>query len=135
MKKISLLFFSGIGYILASPLASAQTINIWQGTGRGGQTCNVIGPCNFCDAMIVISNIVRILLLFSIPIAVLMIVAGAILLAVAGGSPDKVKKGKDIITSAVIGVVIALLAWVVVNTLIHVLTGRPNFPWNQINCS
>ena len=53
---------------------------------------------------------------------------------IAGGSEDNVKKGREIIKMAVIGLIIALTAWVIVNTVLHFLTGNPNFPWAKINC-
>ncbi|MEK7464547.1 MAG: pilin [Patescibacteria group bacterium] len=113
----------------------AQFINIWQNTGAGGITCNIKGPCDFCDAVVVASNIVKFLFQVSIPIAVIMMVYGAIILMFAAGSEERFATGKKIITSAVIGLSIALVAWVIIGTLLHVLTGNPDYPWASITCS
>ena len=49
--------------------------------------------------------------------AVAMIVVGAIYFVVSGGSQDKQREGKDIITSAVWGVVLLLGAYIILNTI------------------
>ncbi len=49
--------------------------------------------------------------------AVAMIVVGAIYFVVSGGSQDKQREGKDIITSAVWGVVLLLGAYIILNTV------------------
>lgn len=53
----------------------------------------------------------------------------------AGGSPERMKKGRDAITIAVTGVTIALVAWVVLNSIIQVLAGGSALPWYSIECS
>ncbi len=49
--------------------------------------------------------------------AVIMIVIGAIYYVVSGGSQDKQREGKDIITSAIWGVVLLLGAYTILNTV------------------
>lgn len=121
---------------LSVPVVHAAPFDIWSGTGAGGSaTCNVEGPCTFCDGMKVIFNIVETLVFVVIPLAVLVIVYGGIRLVTASGSEENVKKGKDAITNAVIGVVIALAAWVVINETLHILTGNISFPWNELQCT
>jgi len=126
--------------------ANAQTINIWEGTGVGGTPCNkpivdnegkiYTNACDFCDALIVVRNIIQYLVQAAIAIAVGMIVWGAIQLMIAGGSEERVSKGKKTVTSAAIGVTIALTSWLIVNTIIHVLAGNPTWQiWNTITCS
>ena len=135
MKKVfTKILLSTFYFLLSVRFASAQ-LNIWEGTGEGGVTCNVGGPCSFCDALKVTSNIVQLLFQIAIPIAVAMIIYGALRLMFAGGSTERVTQSRKIMTSAVIGLIIALSAWIIVNTLLHVLTGNPSFPWNEITCS
>ncbi len=133
------LLITTISFIIAIYLlpfaASAAFTNIWDGTscaaGGGGPT----EPCTFCDALVVIRNIVTLLFEIAIPLTTVMIVWGALRLMLAAGSEENVRSGRTIITNAVTGLVISLAAWVIVNTILHILTGRVNFPWNQINCS
>jgi hypothetical protein len=44
------------------------------------------------------------------------------------------KEAKGIITKAVIGLVIVLCSWLIINTLIHLILGRVDFPWNNVQC-
>jgi len=128
------IFFVPVQVVFADTQDSGL-FNIWTGTGSGGETCNVKGPCNFCDGIRVAQNIVKALFTIAIPIAVAMIIYGAIRLMISGGSEEQVSKSKKIMTSAVIGLVIALAAWIIINTLFHILTGDVNFPWNSVTCS
>lgn len=120
---------------LAPNFAQAQALDIWQGTSGGG--CNISGskPCNFCDVIIVASNIIKYLWYVSTSIATAMIVYGALRLTIAGGSEEAVQKGKSIMMNAVLGLIVALAAWAIINTILHLLAGNLNFPWNQIRCS
>ncbi|KKU91601.1 MAG: hypothetical protein UY23_C0001G0207 [Candidatus Jorgensenbacteria bacterium GW2011_GWA1_48_11] len=132
---LSLALVTSAVFFLAPNPASAQVLNIWQGTSGGG--CNLAGngPCNLCDALIVASNIIQYLWYISTSIATAMIVYGALRLMIAGGSEDAVQKSKSIMTNAVLGLIIALAAWAIVNTILHLLAGSLNFPWNQIQCT
>ncbi len=132
MKKI---VFSIFYFLISASPALAQVLNIWKGTGSGGVTCNVAGPCTFCDALVVASNIITLLFQIAIPVAVAMIVWGALRLMVAAGSPERVQAGKKIITSAIIGIIIIFAVVVILRTLFHVLTGSPDFPWRNITCA
>ncbi|MCP6720141.1 MAG: pilin [Patescibacteria group bacterium] len=136
MKYILIIFITlFIVFPLFPGVASAQ-LNIWEDTGQPGRaTCNIDGPCTFCDALKVTSNVVQLLFQVAIPIAVAMIIYGALRLMFAGGSQERITQSRKIMTSAVIGLIIALSAWIIVNTLLHVLTGNPSFPWNEITCS
>ena len=119
-----------------APVIRAAAFDIWDGTGAGGaRTCNVEGPCSFCDGLKVVFNIIEMLMLVIIPLAVIVIVYGGIRLMTAGGSEEGVKKGKDAITNAVIGIVIALSAWVIINETLHILTGNVDFPWSRLQCT
>ncbi len=136
MKKILLSIFY---YLISGATVSAQGF-IWEGTGGGtpATACNKIGPCNFCDALIATQNVIMFLFEIAIPIAVAMIAYGAIRMMISAGSEEQVRNARHIMTSAVIGLVIALSAWVIVNTVVHVLArnvGDIDFRiWNRISC-
>ena len=70
----------------------------------------------------------------AIPIAAVMIVYGGIMMMIAGGNESRFASGRSAATSAVIGLVIALLAWLIIDTIIKVTTGGSLGPWNKINC-
>jgi len=56
-------------------------------------------------------------------VAVVMIILGGISYATSQGDPGKVKKGKDTILYGVIGLIVALLAFAIVNFVLGALGG------------
>lgn len=131
--------------------ASALSFNIWEGTvatssyrNENGTlttrttTCNVAGSCDFCDGLRVFQNIVSIIFQIAIPLAVVFIVYGGIRLMTSGGSEQGVSTAKEIIKSAVIGLAIALSAWILINIVISLIAGSAygiDFSvWNKIEC-
>lgn len=156
-KKI--LFAALSAVVIFIPLtARAFSFNIWENTTKktvkyvSGTTafevtdnCNVVGPCNLCDALQVFKNIINVLFTISIPIAVAFIVYGGIRVMTSGGSEQNVSEAKNIITSALIGLGIALSAWIIVSVILSVIaqssfptkSGEPiNFKfWNDITCT
>jgi hypothetical protein len=113
----------------------AQVIDIWKDTGSGGVTCNVGGdPCTFCDGLIVASNILTLLFQIAIPVAVAVIVWGALKMMFSAGSPEKLSGAKKTMTSAIVGVIIVFVVVVILRTLFHILSGSPDFPWESITC-
>lgn len=79
--------------------------------------------CNITAFIAWIHQVIRFLLAVAIPLGILFIVYGAFVIITAGGSEDKVKKGKDIILASVIGLAIALSAWLIVTTVKNILLG------------
>ena len=73
-----------------------------------------------------VNNIVQTVITFLIwlvgVLAVIMIIYGGILYTTSGGDPSKTKKGKDTILYGIVGLVIAILAFVIVNFVINVVT-------------
>jgi hypothetical protein len=91
-------------------------------------------PCDLCDAAQVTINVVNFLMNIGVTIAVGMIVYGAIMMMIAGGQPDKITRARKAITMAIIGAIVTLAAWAIVNTTIHIITGDPAYPWQAIEC-
>jgi hypothetical protein len=66
------------------------------------------------------------------PISAVMIVVGGIMIMTAGDSSGRVTTGKEIITAAVVGLLIALLSWLIIDTIMKILTNGRLGPWNQL---
>ncbi len=124
-------------FLSSSGLALAQGTGIWTNTSCAAQstTGGPVGPCDFCDAIIVTNNIIQMLFKFSLVIGTLMIVIGGITMIIATGNENTFKKGQKTLIKAVTGVAIALLSWIIVSTVIRFLTGSSAFPWDQISCT
>jgi hypothetical protein len=80
------------------------------------------------------ANIIDMLVQLTFAIAALMIIVGAIMMIISAGSEDRYKQGKKFVTNAILGIFIALASWVIINTVFHLMTGNPNYPWNSITC-
>ncbi len=74
------------------------------------------------------SNVVGVLAWTIGGISVVMIIVGAIYLITSNGEPDKVKKGKQTIFGACIGLVVAILTAFILNTVIGVAEGETPTP-------
>lgn len=150
-KIFAILLLFIVGSFVFANLASAQTINIWQGAyncqqynrdgtcGKlytGSDTCNTTaGGCSLCNGLQVAINVINEIETLAVVITVGMIIYGAVRLMLSGGSEQMVKEARGIITSAVIGFIIVLCGWVIINTFIHIISPSGiNFPWASIKC-
>ncbi|MFA6999753.1 MAG: IPT/TIG domain-containing protein [Candidatus Paceibacterota bacterium] len=79
-------------------------------------------PCDFNYFMLLINNVIK-FLLFTIatPLVALIIMYTAYLFLTAGGSAGQTEKAKHILFNVVIGYIVALAAWLVVNTIMTTL--------------
>lgn len=82
---------------------------------NGTPTCNASGAN---DPSKYIKNIINIILYVIGAIAVLMIVIGGLRYVISGGDSSQTKNAKDTILYAVIGLVIALMAYAIVNFVV-----------------
>jgi hypothetical protein len=90
-------------------------------------------PCTWCHFGKLIENIIDFLMYLVFPLAVLMIVIGGILIMTSGGSSSRFSKGKEMITGAIIGILIALISWMIIDTIAGGWSGFNIIPWNKIN--
>ncbi|MDP3947500.1 MAG: pilin [bacterium] len=120
--------------LLLSALILAPSFAFAQG---GLVPCN--GPdCTVCHVWVLLDNVVKLLIIIAFAVGAIGIVVGGFFIMTAGGSESRVKKGREIITTAVVGIVIVLVAWVVLNSLFQFLAegveGWDPRLWNQIQC-
>lgn len=94
--------------------------------------------CTLCDFLALIDNVVKFATQLVFVLVVIYMIWGAFLIITSGGSKDRVTKGRKIITSAIIGMVIVLGAWLIVSTVFLVVTGGYEgalpMPWYRIQC-
>jgi len=113
----SIAVFSVVGLVAVTPQYAEAACSDPKGCLQEGvkgagapSTGTSIGP--------LIQNVVNIMLFVLGAAAVIMIVIGGIRYTVSGGDSSAVKGAKDTILYAVIGVVVALLAYAIVNFVI-----------------
>jgi RsiW-degrading membrane proteinase PrsW (M82 family) len=90
--------------------------------------------CGWCELIQLGQNIIDFMIEISLVLAIAFIVYGGIMIMVNSYKPEKLQESRSIIWSALIGLVIVLASWVILNTFFHLLTGNLNWPWNQISC-
>lgn len=103
--------------------------------GRSGQNM-----CTLCDLIVGIEGIVKYLLKIAIGIAVLAICIGGILYIVSVGDPGLIEMGKNAMKNAIIGIIICLVAFIVINTTMLYLGSQTGLgigitSWSEFDCS
>lgn len=113
MKKIlKILFITiAISFLLYS--------NVYAALVQCGNS--VDNPCTYNDLIVLAKNIMNFALYdIALPLSVLLIVWGGIVILSSNGDESKIKKGRAIITSTMIGIGITFGAWLIVHTVIVV---------------
>jgi amino acid transporter len=93
--------------------------------------------CTLCDIFVMIQMIIDFVTAGLFVLAGIFVAVGGVRILASAGSPEHVDAGKRMITSAITGIVIALLSWVILNMLFLGLFGEQKGfqgPWNKIQC-
>lgn len=122
---------------LKGPLVSCTGAPI---TGSNLPTC-----VSLCDLLKTGQNIINFMMALAVlAIGPIMIVVGGIMMLVSGGSQERFSSGRKIATGAVIGIAIALGAFIIVNTFFYFIaigtgsaprTGSNPGSWSNIQCA
>ena len=76
-------------------------------------------PCNFNMLMVLVNNVIKFLLVyFATPLAAIVFAYAGFLLIFSSGNEQKKTQAKSIIGKVLIGYVIALAAWLIINTIL-----------------
>ncbi|HED37915.1 MAG TPA: hypothetical protein ENI76_06695 [Ignavibacteria bacterium] len=95
--------------------------------------CN--GPdCNLCDVAKLAENSISFIVQISFVISALLFTYAGFLFLTAGADSGKVSSARKIFTNTIIGIVIILTAWLVVNVILTVLTGQGVNPFTKVLC-
>jgi len=131
MKKILLTLFSAIiiGVVFVTPTEVVLA--------DGFVPCSGV-DCSFCD-LVTMANTVIIWLfgMIAMIFVFLMIVAG-VGLVTSGGNQSELESAKSKFTNAIIGVIIVLSAWLLVDTIMRAMITDGEMvgwgPWSEIQC-
>jgi len=121
LKKLSIFILGFV--IIFSPFLVVEAVEF-----KGlVPVCNTIvndsggfeDPCDFNMVMAIVNKVIDFLLItLATPLFALIIIYTGWLYLSAGGSQENVKKAKHIFKNAFIGYIIALAAWLIVNTIL-----------------
>lgn len=117
LKQIILSFVAIIG--LAFVAVPVGAVDVFQGA-CSGVTNNTVCDATKTDTSAgdAIKNVINVLLYLLGAAAVIVIVIGGIMYVISGGEQAGVTRAKNMILYAVVGLVIALLAYAIVNFVI-----------------
>ncbi len=91
--------------------------------GPNGPPCDIRAFVNW------VKKIINYLFYISVPIATAFILWGAFVMMKSGGSPGEFEKGKKVILSAIIGIVIIFTSNLIVTTIANILGAKiPTIP-------
>lgn len=120
--QVVLLICLSVGILSLPEMASAQLVPCSGGPSDPCDTCHVIALVNE-----VISWLIGILFLV---FAILMSVAG-IQLVTSGGNTSALEAAKSKFKNALIGIIITMAAWLMVDTLLKVILNNGEIEWQQ----
>ncbi len=103
--------FLALQCLVLSPLAIAPAkaqVELWDSTST--TAFNDTGLSKK-DPRVIIANLIKVVLGFLGTIAVLLVIYSGFLWMTAGGKPDNIKKAKDIMSAAVVGLIIILISY------------------------
>jgi ABC-type Fe3+ transport system permease subunit len=112
---LSLALVLGLGVFAAAPTGA---INVFKGCNGTNSNTTVCNAKDSDDANTLIQAIVNTLLFAVAAISVIMIIVGGIRYASSNGDASRVTSGKNTVLYSVIGLVVAMLAYAIVNFVI-----------------
>ena len=79
-------------------------------------------PCNFNALMELINTVIKFLLFdLALPIAAIMCAYAGFKLVISAGNSEERTSAKKIFTSAILGFIIAIAAWLIIETVLSIL--------------
>ncbi len=89
-------------------------------------------PCGFGGVLAIIQNLVNFAIGLAIIVMTLILVWGGILYITSPANPENRSKANKMLINAVVGLLITLSAWLVVDFVMKTLYGGEFGPWNSI---
>jgi hypothetical protein len=111
-KVIITLTLTAFLFLLISGSASA-----------GSVAASLTNPIGVDDPRDIIGNVIKAMLGIAGSLALLFFIYGGLMWVMAGGSDEKIKKGKDMIMWASLGLAVIFLSYALVRFVISALTG------------
>ncbi len=87
-------------------------------------------PCSFVDVLTLINAVIKFILFkLAVPIAAIMFFYAGFELVTSGGSTEKRGTAKKVFTSTVYGLVLAAGAWLIIRTILSILSSEGAWSW------
>ncbi len=126
---LGLLFFLGLSFCLPFFVQAGGLVPC----GGAGEPA-----CQICHLWQLFSNVINFMIFkLTLPIGVFMIVIAGLMYLISAGEEKKIQLAKNIILNVVIGIVLIMSSWLIVDTLIKTLasqsseSGQVIWAWNE----
>jgi hypothetical protein len=127
MRRSTILGFATLALLLApQALIYAQTFILCDGNA-----------CNACLLVKLANNVIQFLIIIAIFIATIMFMWAGYQFVTAGGNQTQLSNAKKIFTDVLIGILIVLTGFLIVDTVMKLLVGQnllEGGPWNEVQC-
>lgn len=116
----------GASQLLFATPASAQLVSC-------GDAAN---PCDFCDFVLTVDNIIGFIVGMSITLFILVMAYAGFSLITSAGDRSKLDRAKKFLTNGIVGIIIIMAGWFIVDTVLKLATGDEIGVWNSFegNC-
>lgn len=133
---MGLVLLFGVLFVATDPNVLYAQVLDFEGDTGGIVPC-AGADCNACDLVTLAQNIINFAVYISIFVATLMFVWAGFLYITAGGDSGKIKNAHMLFWKVLVGMVIVLAAWLIVDAIMKVLFNDDgyNAPWNKILCT
>jgi len=135
---------SATGFTAPTPTPTQATAPATQSQNGGlvpcGLTSNfmVATNCQACNLAQLVSYLINFTIGIAIPIAAALFAWAGILYFTSAENPGNVAKAKGIFKNALLGFLIAITGWLVVNTILQTVLSAAQFPqgsWFSVSCT
>jgi hypothetical protein len=127
-----------LGTFAATPVRAADLVpcgNVIKVSENANQICYT-GECTICDTQILALRVLNYLITLGVIIAALLFVNAGVLYVTSPGNSGNIAKAHRIFTSTVVGLIIMLAAWLLIDLIMKSLYAQGNYgPWNEFLCS
>lgn len=101
---------------------------------QGLVTCQAAGTCSFCALLEMINGIVDWIVIIASLFSILILAYAGFLLIFSQGDRSALEKGKQLFFQSIIGILIMLAGWTIVDTVIKLTVGGEFGQWNEVQC-
>ncbi|MEX0917349.1 MAG: pilin [Candidatus Paceibacterota bacterium] len=128
-------FFAGV-IVLSAVLFVSFFLPLFA-SAQGLVPCGGEGQpaCNLCELVELGDNVLDFIIGAGVLISALLFAWAGILLVTAAGDSGQVGRAKSIFQGVIIGLIIMLAAWAIVDVILSTLTNKPIGFWNSFTCS
>ena len=124
-KSLSILTLAiALGFIIMSAAPVLALESLVPPACRGSQVGANVNDCGVSQMIEVLINVTNIILELTGAVALAVFIYGGVMWIIAAGNDERVKQGKEALKAAVIGIILILTSWLIVNFVIYALTGQ-----------